>query len=57
MTREETIEILANKMANFERYKVEWEDVFGSLPPQDEFRYGRERAIEIIDKFMPESED
>lgn len=41
--------------ADFERYKVEylgqdWEDVLDSLP-QDDFRYGMERAIEIIDKY------
>lgn len=39
--------------ADFERYKVEylgqdWEDVSDSLP-QDDYRYGMERCIEIID--------
>lgn len=51
-------EILEEKdcaYADFERYKVEylgqdWEDVFDSLP-QDDFRYGMERVIEIIDKY------
>lgn len=51
-------EILEEKecaYADFERYKVEYlgqdaEDVFDSLP-QDEFRYGMERVIEIIDKY------
>ena len=41
--------------ADFERYKVDylgqdWEDVYDSLP-QDDFRYGMERSIEIIDKY------
>ena len=45
--------------ADFERYKVEylgqdWNDVYDSLP-QDDFRYGLERCIEIIDKCMAES--
>lgn len=47
--------------ADFERYKVdylgqEWEDALDSLPI-DDFRYGMERAIEIIDKYKAESED
>lgn len=42
--------------ADFERYKVEylgqdWEDVYDSLPA-DDFRYGMERCIEIIDKHV-----
>ncbi len=57
-------EILEEKecaYADFERYKVEYlgqdpEDVLDSLP-QDDFRYGMERAIEIIDKYKAESED
>lgn len=57
-------EILEEKecaYADFERYKVEYlgqdpEDVLDSLP-QDEFRYGMERAIEIIDKYKAESEN
>ena len=41
---------------DFERYKVEylgqdWEDVLDSLP-QDDFRYGMERALEIICKHI-----
>ena len=56
-------EILEEKecaYADFERYKVEYlgqdpEDVLDSLP-QDDFRYGMERAIEIIDKYKAESE-
>ena len=44
--------------ADFERYKVEylgqdWEDALDSLP-QDDFRYGMERAIELIDKYKEE---
>lgn len=47
--------------ADFERYKVEylgqdWEDALDSLP-QDDFRYGMERCIEIIDKYKAESEE
>lgn len=47
--------------ADFERYKVEylgqdWSDVYDSLP-QDDFRYGLERCIDIINKYMVESED
>lgn len=57
-------EILEEKefaYADFERYKVEclgqdWEDALDSLP-QDDFRYGMERAIELIDKYKAESED
>lgn len=56
-------EILEEKecaYADFERYKVEylgqdWEDVLDSLP-HDDFRYGMERAIELIDKYKAESE-
>jgi len=56
-------EILEEKecaYADFERYKVEylgqdWEDALDSLP-QDDFRYGMERAIELIDKYKAESE-
>lgn len=41
--------------ADFERYKVEylgqdWDDVYDSLP-QDDYRYGMERAIEIINAY------
>ena len=44
--------------ADFERYKVEylgqsWEDALDSMP-QDDFRYGMERCIEIIDKYRNE---
>ena len=42
--------------ADFERYKVDylgqdWEDVYDSLP-QDDFRYGMRRALEIINKHI-----
>lgn len=55
-------EILKEKdcaYADFERYKVEylgqdWEDVLDSLP-QDDFRYGMERVIDIIDNYKAES--
>ena len=55
-------EILEEKecaYANFEAYKIDYlmqdeEDVLDSLP-QDDFRYGMERAIEIIDKYKAES--
>ena len=56
-------EILEEKecaYADFERYKVEylgqdWEYALDSLP-QDDFRYGMERAIELIDKYRAEME-
>lgn len=56
-------EILKEKecaYADFERYKVDylgqdWEDVQDSLP-QDDFRYGMERCIDIIDKYKAEFE-
>lgn len=56
-------EILEEKecaYADFEQYKAEylgqdWEDVYDSLP-QDDFRYGMERCIEIINKYRAESE-
>lgn len=46
--------------ADFERYKVEclgmdWEDAYDSLP-QDDYRYGMERCIEIINKYREVSE-
>ena len=46
--------------ADFEQYKVDYlgadaEYVEDELP-QDDFRYGMERAIEIIDKYKVESE-
>ena len=46
--------------ADFERYKVEylgqdWEEVFDSLP-NDDFRFGMERALEIICKHYKDSE-
>ena len=47
--------------ADFERYKVDYlgadaEYVEDELP-QDDFRYGMERAIEIIDKYKAKSEE
>lgn len=59
--REEIEEEKECAYADFERYKVEylgqdWEDALDSLP-QDDFRYGMERCIEIIDKYKTESED
>ena len=52
--RDEILEEKEWAYADFERYKVEylgqdWEDALDGLP-QDDFRYGMERAIEIIDK-------
>lgn len=57
-------EILEEKdcaYADFEQYKVEylgqdWEDVYDSLP-QDDFRYGMERCVEIIDKYKRKNGD
>ncbi len=45
--------------ADFESYKVEylgqdWEDVYDSLP-QDDFRYGIERCINLIDRYKAEN--
>ena len=56
--RAEILEERECAYADFERYKVEylgqdWEDVLDSLP-QDDFRYGMERAIELIDKYKAE---
>lgn len=34
---------------------MDWEDALDSLP-QDEFRYGMERCIDIINKYKTESE-
>lgn len=47
--------------ADFERYKVEclrqeWEDVYDSLPA-DDFRYGMERCLEILNRLIAESEE
>lgn len=58
--RAEILEERECAYADFERYKVEYlgqdeEDVLDSLP-QDDFRYGMERAIEIINKYKTESE-
>ena len=57
-------EILEEKecaYADFEQYKVEYLGVDAEYAedelPQDDFRYGMERAIEIIDKYKAESED
>lgn len=59
--RNEILEEKECAYADFEQYKVEylgqdWEDAYDSLP-QDDFRYGMERCIEIIDKYKVESED
>lgn len=58
--RAEIAEEKEHAYADFERYKVEylgqdWEDVLDSLP-QDDFRYGMERCIEIIDEYRAERE-
>ena len=58
--RAEIAEEKEHAYADFERYKVEylgqdWEDALDSLP-QDDFRYGLERAIELIDKYKAETE-
>lgn len=59
--RAEIAEEKEHAYADFERYKVEYlgqdgEDALDSLP-QDDFRYGMERCIDIIDKYKAESED
>ena len=58
--RAEILEEKEHAYADFERYKVEylgqdWEDALDSLP-QDDFRYGMERCLAIIDKYKAESE-
>lgn len=58
--RAEIAEEKEHAYADFERYKVEclgqdWEDALDSLP-QDDFRYGMERCIDIINKYKTESE-
>lgn len=58
--RDEIAEEKEHAYADFERYKVEylgqdWKDALDSLP-QDDFRYGMERCIDIIDKYKAESE-
>ena len=47
--------------ADFERYKVEclgqdWEDAYDGLP-QDDYRYGMQRALEIICKHISGKEN
>lgn len=59
--RAEIAEEKEHAYADFEQYKVEylgqdWEDALDSLP-QDEFRYGMERCIDIINKYKTESEE
>lgn len=59
--RAEIAEEKEHAYADFEQYKVEylgqdWEDALDSLP-QDDFRYGMERCIDIINKYKTESED
>ena len=58
--RAEILEEKEHAYADFERYKVEyleqdWEDAYDSLP-QDDFRYGMERCLDIIDKYRAETE-
>lgn len=58
--RAEILEEKYQAYADFERYKVDflgqdWEDVYDSLP-EDDFRYGMERCLEIIDKYKAERE-
>lgn len=59
--RAEIAEEKEHAYADFEQYKVEylgqdWEDALDGLP-QDDFRYGMERCIDIINKYKAESED
>lgn len=58
--RAEILEEREHAYADFERYKVEylgqdWEDALDSLP-QDDFRYGMERCLDIIDKYVERSD-
>lgn len=59
--REQIIDEKDFAYADFERYKVEclgqdWEDVYDSAP-QDDFRYGMIRCLEILNKLIAESEE
>lgn len=59
--RAEILEEKGCAYADFERYKVEYlgqscQEAYDSLP-DDDFRYGMERAIEIIDKYRGEREE
>lgn len=59
--REQIIDEKDFAYADFERYKVEclgqeWEDVYDSLPA-DDFRYGMERCLEILNRLIAESEE
>lgn len=53
--RSEIIEEKDFAYADFERYKVEYLDVDAEYVedelPHDDFRYGMERAIDLIDKY------
>ena len=59
--RAEIIEEKDFAYADFEQYKIDCLDVDAEYVedelPQDDFRYGMERAIEIINKYKAESED
>lgn len=58
--RDEIIEEKDYAYADFEQYKVDYLGVDAEYVedelPQDDFRYGMERALEIIDKYKAESE-
>lgn len=59
--RAEIIEEKECAYADFERYKIEYlgvdeETVMDELP-NDDFRYGMERCIEIIDKYGNKGDD
>jgi len=43
--------------ADFERYKEEVLNVESDELPDDDFRYGMERCLEILDKLIAESEE
>ena len=59
--RAEIIEEKECAYADFDKYKVDYLGVDSRYVedelPYDDFRYGMERCIEIIDKYKAESED
>lgn len=59
--RAEIIEEKGCAYADFDKYKVDYLGIDAEYTedelPDDDFRYGMERAIEIIDKYKAESED
>lgn len=55
--REQIIDEKDFAFADFERYKEEVLNVEPDELPDDDFRYGMERCLEILDKLIAESEE